>query len=369
MRFLIINILFFSTILNAKYLDNHACNECHEKIYQEYQTSAHSKSFFNDELHRKIANKVSSKKYDCAVCHMPAADNLHDLMIGKARPDKTNVTHTDAISCYFCHTIAYVKKAHKYNLIQKARQADGFKPTLYGRLKNPEDSDKHSSLKSPIYGKMACTGCHAHKLNDRNTTIFQVMNDKEDSLSCIKCHMPQLEGGVEKMDKRNRGHHISHKFLGIHDVEFRKKGIDINASVQGTTLKVTLHNKMTHPLIIQPARVKYLNIKVYRGSNLIWQNYKNLPQEDKQGYFAYSFKQDGHVVVIPDNATQRFEYNLNAKETKILKYNIPDIHKGDKVEVSLYVKLAKDDCAKVVDLKDKSLIKSQLIKKISFIFN
>ena len=369
MRFVVIIIFLFSTMLCASYLNNHSCNECHEKIYQEYQSSAHSKTFFNDELHRKIANKVSAKKYDCAVCHMPAADNLHDLMVGKARPDKNNVTHTDAVSCYFCHTIAYVKKAHKYNLIQKARQAENFKPTLYGRLTNPEDSDKHSSLKSPIYGKMACIGCHAHKLNDKNTTIFQVMNDKEDSLSCIKCHMPQLEGGVEKMDKRNRGHHISHKFLGIHDIEFRKKGVDINASVQGTTLKVVLHNKMTHPLIIQPARVKYLSIKVYRKDNLIWQNYKKSPKEDKQSYFTYIFKQNNHTVIIPHKATQRFEYNLNAKETKILKYNIPDIQKGDKVEISLYVELAKADCVNEIDLKDTKLIKPQIIKKISFIFN
>ena len=107
--------------------------------------SFHAKGYFNDTLHRKIADKVSTEKYSCAICHMPMADNLKDLLNGEARPDKNNKTHTDAVSCYFCHTIAYVKNAHKFNINIKARQAKNYKPTLYGRLTNPDDSDKHSS--------------------------------------------------------------------------------------------------------------------------------------------------------------------------------------------------------------------------------
>jgi len=112
-------------------MDNHSCDECHEQIYKEFQTSYHAKGYFNDELHKKIADKVDDKKYGCATCHMPMANNLKDLLTGSARPDKNNKTHTDAISCYFCHTIAYVKNAHKFNINIKARQAKNYKPTLY----------------------------------------------------------------------------------------------------------------------------------------------------------------------------------------------------------------------------------------------
>ena len=369
MKQLLIFILFFLTLLSAKYLDNHSCNECHEKIYEEYQSSFHAKGYFNDTLHRKIADKVSTKKYDCATCHMPMADNLKDLVEGYARPDKNNKTHTDAISCYFCHTIAYVKTAHKFNINTKARQAKNYKPTLYGRLNNPDDSDKHSSAANPVYAKKVCMGCHSHKLNDNNVTIFRAMDKKQDSIGCIECHMPEVSGGAEKIDKRTRGQHASHKFLGIHDVEFRKKGVDINISTQSKKLIVTLKNKMEHPLIIQPARAKYLKINITRKGKTIWKNYKDNPNEDKQAYFAYSFKQEGKKVIIPAHATQGSVYNLEAKETKVLEYDIPMLESKDKVTVSFYVKLAKSDCAKVVDLKESNLTQPQLIKEIVFIQN
>ncbi|GEM_PF-317806 len=372
-RFVLITIFLCSSLsftpLQAKdkYLDNHSCNECHEKIYEEYQLSFHAKGYFTDELHRKIADKVSTKKYGCATCHMPMADNLKALVSGEARPDKRNKTHTDAISCYFCHTIAYVKTAHKFNVNTKARQAKGYKPTLYGRLNNPDDCDKHSSVYNPVYAKKVCMGCHSHKLNDNNVTIFKAMGEKQDSIGCIKCHMPEVSGGAEKMDKRTRGHHASHKFLGIHDKAFRKTGVDINISVNDKEIAVTLFNKMEHPLIIQPARAKFLKIELIRKNKVIWKNYYKEPSEDKQGYFSYSFKQNGEKVIIPAHASRGHVYNLEAKETKELKYTVPELEKSDKIRVTMYVQFAKSDCAKVIDLKESDLTDSQEMKMVEFI--
>ncbi len=360
----ILSSFIFIIFLNAKYLDNHSCSECHEKIYEEYETSAHSRGYFNNELHRKIANKADSNRYECATCHMPMADNLKDLINGKARPNKNNKTHTDAVSCYFCHTIAYVKKAHNHNINIKARQAKNFKPTIYGLLDNPEDSDKHSSNKNPLYKKIVCIGCHSHKLNDNNITIFRAMSNNQNSVRCIECHMPKVSGGVEKMDKRARGEHASHRFLGIHDKEFRKKGIDINATIKDKILEITLTNKMPHPLIIQPARAKFLKIVIERDNKVIWKNYKKSPSEDKKAYFAYSFKKDGRKIIIPATATEGSVHNLNAKESKILIYTIPILKKGDKIVISLYVQFAKSDCTKVINLSNKKLLKPELIKKL-----
>ncbi len=367
--FLLVLLLSAYSYAQNKYMDNHSCNECHEKIYEEFQSSYHAKGYFNDTLHRKIADKVSTQKYDCAVCHMPMADNLNDLMIGKARPKKSNKTHTDAVSCYFCHTIAYVKNAHKYNVNLKARQAKNYKPTLYGRLVNPDDSDKHSSTANPVYGKKVCMGCHSHKLNENNATIFRAMGKKQDSIGCIECHMPEVAGGAEKMDKRTRGHHASHKFLGIHDVAFRKKGVDINISIEKQQLLITLENKMEHPLIIQPARAKYLEIKISRGDAIIWKNYQKDPSEDAQGYFAYHFKKGDSKIIIPATATEFSVHNLEAKEKKQLTYTIPPLQHADKVVVKFMVQLGKSDCAGVVDLSESNLTKPELIKAVSFTQN
>jgi len=248
---------------------------------------------------------------------MPMANNIQDLISGKARPNKNNKTHTDGVSCYFCHTIAYVRKAHKFNINQKAKQANGYKPTLYARLNNPDKNDKHSSVKNPIYGQNVCIGCHSHKLNDNNVTIFKAMSRKQNSIKCIECHMPEVSGGAEKIDRRSRGHHASHKFLGIRDKEFRKKGLDINITHRGKILEIALTNKMPHPLIIQPARAKYLKIILKKGSKVLWQNYKTNPQDDKQSYFASSFTKDGKSIIIPATATNMSINNIEA--TSLIK--------------------------------------------------
>jgi hypothetical protein len=181
--------------------------------------------------------------------------------------------------------------------------------------------------------------------------------------------MPKLAGGVEKIDKKARDKHVSHKFLGIHDVEFRKKGVDINITTDEKRLNITLTNKMEHPLIIQPARAKFLKIEISRAGRVIWRNYKKEPSEDKKGYFAYSFMQDSKKVIIPADATKGSVNNLNAKESRVLSYTIPKLIKSDKITVGFYVKLAKRSCAKVISLNDSNFTQPQLIKEVIFIKN
>lgn len=369
LSFLFLLLFFTSLQAKDKYLDNHSCNECHEKIYEEYQSSSHAHSYFTNTLHQKIADKVSTEQYACATCHMPMADNMKELLNGQARPDKNNKTHTDGVSCFFCHTVAYVKRAHTFNINTKARQAKDYKPTLYGRLHNPDDSDKHSSVSNPVYAQKVCMGCHSHKRNDNNTIIFQAMGEEQNSISCINCHMPELTGGAEKMDKRARGHHASHKFLGIHDKEFRKTGMDINITTANKKLTLTLKNKMTHPLIVQPARAKFLKIEISRAGKIIWKNYEKEPSEDKQGYFAYSFTQEDKKVIIPAHSTGSTVNNVNAESCKILGYDIPALQKDDKISVALYVQLAKRDCAAVIDLSGSNITQPQLMKEVVLLHN
>ena len=365
MKHLFLLTVLLSIFIQAKYHDNYSCKECHEKIYNEFQNSKHSSNYFTNELHRKIANQVSTKKYKCARCHMPGADNLEDLMSGKARPDKNNKTHTDAIGCMFCHTIAYVKKSHKFNINTKAKQAKNYKPTYYGRLDNPDMTDNHSCIKNPIYSKKVCLGCHSHKRNDNNTTIFRaIADDKQNSESCIECHMPEIAGGNESFNKKVRTIHASHKFLGIHDKEFRKTGVDLNVTTKDKNIIITIKNKMSHPLIIQPARVKYLIVELFRDNKSIWKNYKNNPNEDKKTFFEYRYKKDKKDVIIPADSTEHSSSNLEAKETKEFIYS-PLFQKGDTISVSLYAKLAKSNCTKVIDLEDINLTKPMLVKKFT----
>ena len=366
--FLFFTLIILTPLLSAKYLTNKSCKECHEDIYYEYQSSYHSKTYFNDELHRKVADKASTKTYDCAVCHMPGAQNLKELIIGKERPHDNYEEERDAISCVYCHQIAYVKKSHEYNINIKAKQAEGYKPNMYGSLENPDDSDKHAMLNNPIYKKNVCIGCHSHKRNKNDVLIFQAIKENQGSTECIKCHMPLISGGAEKNNKRGRLEHHSHTFAGIHSLDMMRKAVGLAVKTEKNKLFITIENKMPHPLIIQAARLKYLEIKIIRNGKTIWRNYKNSPLEDKQGAFHIEFLDaNNKEVIIPSFATKRgFVNNLKAKETKVLTYKTPEIQKGDQITVALYLILAKPNCQKVITLDDPNLVKPQLMQKYSY---
>jgi len=357
MKIFIILFLFID-ISFCSYLSNKSCKECHKDIYEEYQYSYHSKGYFKDMLHRKIADKISLKKYDCATCHMPSADDREALIKGDKRPDKQNVTNRDAVSCFFCHTVAYVKKAHTFNVNIPARQSEDYKPTLFGSLKNPDDNNKHSSVHSPIYEKFVCFGCHSHKRNGNDLLIFD--SKMSDSKECIKCHMPLVPGGNENMNKRARVEHHSHYFPGVHSKDMRAKAVTLKAKIKNKTVEIELINKMPHPLILQAAREAYLEVIVKRGEKIVWSNKK-----DRNAIFRYDYLKNKKPIIIPYHATSySFANNLKPKEKKSFNYKIPKLHKGDKVIISFYMVLAKKDCIDFVGLSDSGLDKPLLVKKV-----
>ena len=364
MRRLWIALCFVAPLLYADYMTNHSCKECHPDIYEEYQKSWHSRTWFNDELHRKVAQKVPA--YDCGRCHMPAAKNLREMSEGKAWPDPKRKEQRDAVSCYYCHQIAYVKEAHRFNEITLARQAENYKPTLYGALENPDTSDKHSMVHSPIYERYACIGCHSHKRNHNDVLIFKATEPGEGSESCIRCHMPETPGAPEKMNKKVRSHHHSHHFAGIHDPTMRSKGVTIALEGEGNSLTVTLRNEMGHPLIIHPARLKYLRLRIFRDGRVIWQNYEKDPTEDRQGSFYVRFSDArGKEAGIPYYAEKiAFSNNLEKKSEKKLHYKVPTLRKNDRMVAEMFVVLAKPSCANAAGVEDPELTTPLLMKRV-----
>ncbi len=366
-KLLIISPVITLLLQATPYLSNKSCKECHPKIYDEYMHSWHSKGYFNNKLHRAVADKVPV--YDCAKCHMPAAPDREKLASGASEPKAIYKEDSDAVSCFYCHQIAFVKEAHLSNNIILAKQAQGYKPSLFGSLQNPDSSDKHSMVHSPIYDKYACIGCHSHKRNKHGVLIFEATKPGEDSKECIKCHMPYESGGVEKMNRRARSRHRSHYFKGVHDAKMRQKSVDIKITPSKERLKITLTNKMGHPLIIQAARQMYLHTQIFRDGKAIWSSFKKSPQEDKKALFVTDYLlADGKEAPVPYFATKKgFSNNLKAKKSLNLEYKIPSLKKGDKIVSALYVELAKPSCIKVTGLDKKKWGKALLMKRVEFI--
>jgi nitrate reductase cytochrome c-type subunit len=67
---------FLCLLVDANYLDNKSCKECHESIYYEYENSMHARSsLFKDAFHRKMKELNFPSTYKCARCHTPGSKN------------------------------------------------------------------------------------------------------------------------------------------------------------------------------------------------------------------------------------------------------------------------------------------------------
>ena len=228
-KLLILIFLLTTNNLFSKYLDSKSCNECHSSIYKEHTTSMHHKSaIFTDELHTKMKEAISPRKYSCAICHTPAVKNLRPLMEGTSQPSPFDNRLKDGVSCSYCHQISKVIFT-KHQGINFSTFKENLKPTFFANLENPEDSSKHnSSSNTEIYSNnQVCMGCHSHKINKNDIEICSTLDEIGKTSDCISCHMPKEKGAPTKLNAKLRTEHTSHKFLGVHSQEMVKKAVEL----------------------------------------------------------------------------------------------------------------------------------------------
>jgi len=325
--------LLLSVSLNAKYLSTETCKECHEDIHYEHMKSMHSKSsIFHDEVHRKVKNAVNKDKYSCAICHMPGTKYLRRVMKGTEQPKESDVRQSDGVSCTYCHQISKVLHAKAYN-INFSSNDGATKPTMYANLSNPDDSDKHSVGTNKIYSNSeVCMGCHSHKQNGKGFEVCNTKNQYDKTSDCIGCHMPKASGGNEKFNKKGRDEYATHEFLGIHSSEMVKKAVKLELTYKDGVIELTINNKMGHSIITHPMRLKFAKTVVKRGDEVIWSNFEKSPIEDKEATFIIVFKDDKENPAMPHKAVgYKMNRNLKANESKTIRYEVPNLKKGDEV--------------------------------------
>ncbi|MEA3521988.1 MAG: multiheme c-type cytochrome [Campylobacterota bacterium] len=358
MKILILISMLFS-LQYAKYYDSKSCGECHEDIYREHTKSMHHKSsILKDEIHRKVAEKVTPGKYSCALCHMPSTNDLAGMIRGKHQPKESDVRHQDGVSCSYCHQINNIYHAKAYN-INFTSNVKGQKPTYYGNLENPDDSDKHSAGKHPFYkNSEVCMGCHSHKENKHGVQVCNTLNQYEKTSDCIGCHMPKYPGPVEKFNKKGRDEYASHEFLGIHSTKMVKKAVNLLLQQTENGIALTISNRMGHRIITQPMRLKFAKTVITRKGKVIWSNFKDSPLEDKEATFVIVFKDENGKASLPGSARgYKINQNLEAVANKTVHYVIDDLRKGDEVTSTWISYIIKPKLAKKLQITDKDTIK------------
>jgi tetratricopeptide (TPR) repeat protein len=95
------------------FLKSQACERCHADIYQQWQSSMHHFSSFNNQWYRQSivymqeVDGVKSSKW-CAGCHDPAL--LFSGKFDTPIKDRVNTPEANAgLSCMMCHSIVHVK--------------------------------------------------------------------------------------------------------------------------------------------------------------------------------------------------------------------------------------------------------------------
>ncbi|CAK8711750.1 Cytochrome c554 and c-prime [Candidatus Electrothrix laxa] len=307
------------------------CASCHPTIYKEWLESFHAKSSALEDpahgaVHQAFVKAMEEKgkkgNYHCANCHAPMADNIKDLMAGKAELDSKNWTHTEGTGCAFCHRIESIVEKEKFN--QYKLNKDG----SFHTSRPAKEGLPHKTGQSDLFGEgKVCMGCHSHKINGKGVPICQMKDEAQGN--CLECHMPEIEGrSTVGTDGKT---HRSHKMPGGHDIEMLKKATTLDAEVHSKgkerNLVVTVKNIIKHTFpSTNPMRIAFVKVVAKdKDGKKVWENFKESPLEDKQALFFKAFKA-GDKKGVPSWAADgiAFDTRLKAGETREITYSLAD---------------------------------------------
>ena len=313
----------------APFEKSEKCAECHAMIYEEWQSSMHAlSSLHKDNAHKAVYEKRSaallakgeSGNYMCAVCHMPMAENLTDLIAGSAQPDVNKWQESEGIGCAFCHRIEAVVEGEQFNHYKLNK--DG----AFG-VSSPAEKASHKTIKSEMFGNgQVCMGCHSHLVNPKGASICVMKEEGQDN--CITCHMPKTEGAPSANSSKDS--HLNHGILGGHDAEMLKKAVTIGGSVEAKgntkTVSIIVSNTISHTFpSTNPMRMAFVKVTaVDKNGATVWENFKESPMEDKQALFFKAFQGAGQAGVPSWEAEgTAFDTRLKAGEKRTLTYTLP----------------------------------------------
>lgn len=217
--------------LNAK-----DCGECHQQIYQEWQTSMHSRAFsspFFQAYHKK-------DKYDpsCLVCHTPLQNQLRETIsyqdenfyspIARHNPNYNQVLQSEGVTCSACHV----------------RDGVVLGPYSADQLNSPHPVKYDSKFKS----KQICLQCHQVPSKPYALLQYGVCSTGEEfagshwekgGFICQDCHMEKkqrsLVDGFPERETR------MHNWPGGYSNEQLRKSFTFSAfrKSEGIVIRIT----------------------------------------------------------------------------------------------------------------------------------
>lgn len=208
------------------------CGECHEKMFDEWEVSAHARAVSSDFYKASVA---AAKDATCDRCHAPLA---------KVAP--RDITVSEGVTCDVCHTLREPVPAQAGGQFRLA--VDDM--VKYGPRCDLDDHYFHRMGCSKEHTEAAlCGSCHWWE--PKGMPVLTEYADWKAGPSaargqpCQSCHMPKERAAIATGSPVRRGV-PHHGLLGLaQDLRARALGLDVTAKEADGALAVTVavHNK------------------------------------------------------------------------------------------------------------------------------
>lgn len=241
-----------------KMFDSSSCKECHEKIYEQWEKSHHTRPLIgmNDmmlltqylkRVNRpdKPADQAIKKDFPCFKCHFPQIKYGTDAVAGEIAKamlngDKSTVRKLN-ISCLMCHN----EKAVVHGRPEKG--------VVYGNKDLP-DHEGHPVKKSPLLkNSLMCGQCHG---------LGPVLDSPEMPVQCATLYGSYLHayipaGGTQTCQQchmKNADHHMPPNFNDRDELSDRLRQ---SFPMEVETLPYTFHpdDKAFFPMVVVKTKI------------------------------------------------------------------------------------------------------------------
>jgi nitrate/TMAO reductase-like tetraheme cytochrome c subunit len=341
-----------------------ACKQCHEEIYQQWQSSMHANSSaMKDPIHgafyRNVAGdptqegvtlKANGKFPVCLKCHAPSAamDKTTKLDAAEA--------YANGITCVNCHSFA----AFKGNETPEGKPRYGIDAyhidteALHGPSGNTYTTarvEEGATWPTPIHhpqplkgsnsavfeSNLACMGCHEKRGNAHGTPLCVTGKEYAGAnsfVNCQSCHMGIVTVPKLKDGQRVEGEFVTiadHTMGGGHSARMVERGLAMDMRTEATDqvikATVTVRNRLPHAFPTgAPFRNFFVKVAAYdKDGKELWKNYQVHPiKDDPQAAFWYTLGDAEGKPSAPPVATQVLaDTRLKPNEARTLAYEIP----------------------------------------------
>jgi hypothetical protein len=255
------------------------CKRCHERVFEEWETSPLSKSIhspaFRASLDAFLSSPAGKDKALCFRCHAPHVREFPDHVQLFSDHARSGDPQIDGVACTQCHLIKQVDRTKQP---PEPKYETASSRLLYGPYKDAVSNLAHESVELPLFKKSdLCLNCHqsvpaAANLGKTNDLLGNWDQSKavKSGKECQSCHMPEQTGESANGEaKRTVANHTFPGRIGKLRQEAAKLDVETKINGDTTTVVVKVQSLVPHNLpTTHPAWASVVLTLDIKGKNL-----------------------------------------------------------------------------------------------------